>query len=232
MAETTDTPGSEAHVHATPVRKHRSMGPPAPRARPRGQSFGNRDLLIKWFALAPLNNDQILQRVGDALGDVDNAWTLAGAATAAELHPATLIKRFGSRRGLLVALSHRWVNNIPLQPTSQDAYQELLEWVDSASTSEATGDQVLTRIDMLIEDLRDPELRLLLHEGWQRTISYLTALLDRARLDGRMRAGTPSVTLAHVLLDCAHGSLLRAVVAPAEENTDPATIRALLEALT
>lgn len=179
-----------------------------------------------------LNDDQILQRVGDALGDVDNAWTLTGAATAAGLHPATLIKRFGSRRGLLVALSHRWVNSIPLQPTSQDAYQELLEWVDSASTSEATGDQVLTRIDMLIEDLRDPELRQLLHDGWQRTVNYLTALIDRARLDGRMRAGVSSLALAHVLLDCAHGSLLRSAVAPAQKNTDPATTRALLEALT
>ncbi len=180
-----------------------------------------------------LNDDQILQRVGDALGDVDNAWTLAGAAAAAGLHPATLIKRFGSRRGLLVALSKRWVNSIPSEPTSGGAHQELLAWVDSTSASDVTGDQILTRIDMLVEDLRDPELRALLHDGWQRNIDYLTALIDRARQDGQMRAGISSVTIAHLLLDTAHGSLLRAAVTPVRKDTDPIrTTQSLLEALT
>lgn len=92
---------------------------------------------------------------------------------------------------------------------------------------------MLTRIDMLIEDLRDPELRGLLHDGWQRTISYLTALIDRARRDGRMRTGTSSVVIAHLLLDTAHGSLLRIAVTPAQKNREPATTtRSLLEALT
>lgn len=180
-----------------------------------------------------LNDDQIIQRVGDALGDVGNAWTLASAAAAAGLHPATLIKRFGSRRGLLVALSERWVNNIPSEPTSGDAHQELLAWVHSASSSDVTGDQMLTRIDMLVEDLRDPELRALLHMGWQRNIDHLTALIDRARQAGQMRPGLSSVTIAHLLLDTAHGSLLRNAVTPAQKDPDLMhTTRSLLEALT
>ncbi|HXH79325.1 hypothetical protein [Nocardioides sp.] len=180
-----------------------------------------------------LNDDQILQRVGDALGDVDAAWTLAGAAAAAGLHPATLIKRFGSRRGLLVALSQRWVSSIPSKPTSDDAHQELLAWVDSTCASEVAEDQMLTRIDMLVEDLRDPELRALLHDGWQRNIDYLTGLVNRARQDGQMREGISSVTIAHLLLDTAHGSLLRAAVTPGRRDTAPAcTTQSLLEALT
>ena len=180
-----------------------------------------------------LNDDQILQRVGDALGDVGNAWTLAGAAAAAGLHPATLIKRFGSRRGLLVALSKRWVNSIPSEPTSGDAHQELLAWVDSTSASDVTGDQILTRIDMLVEDLRDPELRALLHHGWQRNLAYLTALIDQARHDGRIRACPSSETVARLLLDTAHGSLLRTAVAPGPDDADPThSAQALLEALT
>lgn len=180
-----------------------------------------------------INDDQILQRVDDALGDADNAWTLTGAAASAGLHPATLIKRFGSRRGLLVALSKRWVDSIPSEPTSKDALQELSAWVDSTSTSDATGDQVLTRIDMLVEDLRDPELRALLHDGWQRNIDYLTALIDHARQDGQMRPGTSSVTIAHLLLDTAHGNLLRAAVTPVGADTEPIrSTRSLLEFLT
>lgn len=179
-----------------------------------------------------VDDDQLLKRVADALGDADNTWTLAGAAAAAGLHPATLIKRFGSRQGLLVALSNRWVNTIPTEPTSEDPYRELVDWVDSASDSDATGEQMLTRIDMLVEDLRDPELRALLHDGWQRTINYLITLIDGARRDGRMGAGTSSTAIAHLLLDTAHGSMLRAAVAPNRNDTDPTiTTRTLLEAL-
>ena len=109
-----------------------------------------------------LSDEQILHLIAHALGDADNAWTLADAAAAAGLHPATLIKRFGSRRGLLIALSRRWVDSIPTAPTTEDAHRELLTWIESLSTSDTTGDQMLTRLDMLVEDLRDPELRVLL----------------------------------------------------------------------
>lgn len=180
-----------------------------------------------------LSDEQILHLIAHALGDADNAWTLAAAAAAAGLHPATLIKRFGSRRGLLIALSRRWVDSIPTAPTTEDAHRELLTWIESLSTSDTTGDQMLTRLDMLVEDLRDPELRVLLHHGWQRNIDYLTALIDRAKRDGRMRAGTSPATVAHLLLDTAHGSLLRTAVDPNPADADPThTARALLEALT
>lgn len=57
--------------------------------------------------LRTLSDEQVLERVGAALGQSGSAWTLAGAAAVAGLHPATLIKRSGSRHGLLVALSRR-----------------------------------------------------------------------------------------------------------------------------
>lgn len=180
-----------------------------------------------------IDDDQILELVGGALGDVDNTWTLAAAATAAGLHPATLIKRFGSRRGLLLALSRRWVGSIPSGPTSEDAYQELLGWADATSTRGVSPDQMLIRIDALVEDLRDPELRELLHQGWQHTIEYLTAVIDRARQDHQIQAGLASETLACLLLDTAHGSLLRTAVDSAPADTEPFfSARALLEALT
>lgn len=180
-----------------------------------------------------LDDDQILELVDGALGDADNTWTLAGAATAAGLHPATLIKRFGSRRGLLLALSRRWVNSIPLGPTSKDAYQELLGWADATSAHSVSTEQILIRIDALMEDLRDLELRGLLHQGWQQTIEYLTAVIDRARQDDQIQAGLASETMARLLLDAAHGNLLRTAVDPAPENAElTGSTRALLEALT
>jgi len=124
-----------------------------------------------------LTDEQILERVGTALGNSGVPWTLAGAAADAGLHPATLIKRFGSRHALLVALSRRWIDGIPRAPVTDDAHQELLAWAESLSPGDATAGQVLARVDMLIEDLRDPELRALLDQGWQRHLRYLAALI-------------------------------------------------------
>ncbi|CAN5567098.1 hypothetical protein BH24ACT15_BH24ACT15_38570 [soil metagenome] len=180
-----------------------------------------------------LSDEQILGRVGAALSNAGNTWTLANAAAAAGLHPATLIKRFGSRQGLLVALSRRWVDNIPSAPTTEDPYQELLAWMDSVSTSDMSGPQLLTHLDMLVEDLRDPQLRSLLHDGWQRHIQYLTALVAESRQSGQVPTATSPGTVAQLLLDTAHGSLLRAAVAPEPANADPGrAVRRLLGALT
>ena len=178
------------------------------------------------------SDDQLLSRIADTLGDADNTWTLGDAAAGAGVHAATLIKRFGSRRGLLIALSQRWINALPTEPTTDDPYQELLAWIDSWGTKSTSRGQTLTRLDMLVEDLRDPELRDLLDRGWNQNLAYLSALIDHARRDGQMTPGVCSDQFARLLLDTAHGSLLRAAVAPAG-SVDPAhTTRGLLEALT
>jgi len=176
-----------------------------------------------------LTDEEILDRVGAALGDAEATWTLAGAAASVGLHSATLIKRFGSRHGLLVALSERWMESQPTSPTTADPYRELMAWAESFSPAGVTGAQLLTRVDMLVEDLRDPELRALLHVSWQRNLRYLTELIDLSQEAGQISSAAPSKTLAQLLLDTAHGGLLRAAVDP--DPTDTTPVKALLEAL-
>lgn len=179
-----------------------------------------------------LSDSQILDRVSSVLGDSGTAWSLGSAAAAAGLHSATLIKRFGSRHGLLVALSRRWVDSVPTEPGMVDCHRELLAWIDSLSTHGSTQAQLLARLDMVIEDLRDPELRDLLHEGWQQNLRYLRVLIDGAQEAGQISSATPSLVVAQLLLDSAHGSLLRAAVDPNPTDADPTqTVRNLLEAL-
>lgn len=72
---------------------------------------------------------------------------------------------------------------------------------------------------MLLEDLRDPELRALLHAGWQRNPGYLTALIDLSQETGQISCAAPSKTLAQLLLDAAHGGLVRAAVDPTPSDT-------------
>lgn len=52
-------------------------------------------------------------------------------APAARLSPAGLLKRFGSRQGILVALSRKWIDSIPDSPDGQTTPgSELRRWVE------------------------------------------------------------------------------------------------------
>lgn len=179
-----------------------------------------------------LTDDQVLARVGTAFGQVDTAWTLAGAAKGAGLHPATLIKRFGSRHGLLLALSRHWIQAIPTRASTPQPHGELLAWASSLATGRESSAQLLARIEMLGEDLRDDELRLLLHQGWTKHINYLSDLVQRCQDHGHLASRLPAETIACLLLDAAHGGLLRAAAHPHPTQAHPGrTLTALLEAL-
>ena len=85
---------------------------------------------------------------------------------------------------------------------------------------------------MLAEDLRNRELRDLLHLGWQRQRDHLTVLVEAAVDRGSIRVTTPPRLVAQLLMDTASGSLLRAAVAPDPAEADPcAAVHDLLEAL-
>lgn len=179
-----------------------------------------------------LSDEQILHRVSTALEQAQTAWTLNGAAVAAGLHPATLIKRFGSRHGLLLALSRRWVESLPTTATTLDPHAELLAWTASISTGQDSSAQLLARMEMLGEDLRDDELRLLLHQGWSKNTTYLTDLVQRCQNHHHVTSRLPAGTIACLLLDTAHGGLLRATAHPDPAQARPGrTLTALLESL-
>ncbi len=179
-----------------------------------------------------LSDEQVLDRIASMLDSASASWTLAGAAAAAGQHPATLIKRFGSRHGVLLALSRRWIVSIPTGPTTAEPYGELQAWAASLSEGQASPAHLLARIDMLVEDLRDGELRALLHTGWDRHTAYLAALVEPAQHAGQLSHVVPAATIAHLLLDAAHGGLLRAAVTPHTDAADPGRgVRSLLEAL-
>ncbi|MEG9225985.1 hypothetical protein [Aeromicrobium sp. Sec7.5] len=178
-------------------------------------------------------DDEILERIATALQVSSNGWTLAGAAAAAGLHPATLIKRFGSREGVLLALSRRWVESVPTGPAGPDPHAELLAWAASLSVRDVSSAAVLARLDMLAEDLRSGELRELLHLGWQRQLDHLTVLIEAAIDRGDLRVSTAPRLVARSLMDTAAGALLRAAVAPDPADADPCSaVHDLLESLT
>jgi len=179
-----------------------------------------------------LTDEQVLALVGNSLDQTGSAWTLARAADAAGLHPSTLIKRFGSRHGLLLALSRRWIESIPIGATTADAHIELLNWATSQTIDPGGTALLMARLDMLIEDLHDDELRALLHQGWTKHSAYLSDLVQRCQDSGDLTSRLSAETIANLLLDTAHGALLRAAVHPVPSEVDPGrTLTVILESL-
>jgi AcrR family transcriptional regulator len=155
-----------------------------------------------------LTDDELLDRVAPGLSSP--SWSLNEAARLAEVHPATLIKRFGSRQGVLTALSRRWVENLPDGPTGQGGLAELLAWVSQVAITPQDRGSAVAGIAMLMEDLKDAELSRLLATGWGKQATYLAVLVAQARETRDLqRAPAPEVA-AQLLLDVQLGATVRA----------------------
>lgn len=171
----------------------------------------------------------LLERIARALRERQSLqpWTLAEIAPAAGLSPAGLLKRFGSRQAILVALSRRWIDSIPGSPEGQmTPRSELRRWVEGRFNPDGPQ-RVAQGLVNLLDDLMDDELLGLLAEGWAKEIRYLTALLDRAGLPGLPDPGRG----ACLLFDALNGAMLRHATEP--DAPSPArTLDDLMEAWT
>ncbi|WP_370064087.1 TetR/AcrR family transcriptional regulator [Streptacidiphilus sp. MAP5-3] len=178
------------------------------------------------------SDDDLLDRIGASLADASGSWTMAEAARAAGVHPATLVKRFGSWHGVLVALSRRWSAAVPEAPhTPQDRLGELRSWVDEVARPPQDRSHRVAGVAMLLEDLKDDELSQLLSEGWDRQIAYLTALVSGAHDDGHLTRSPDPRTAAALLLDLVNGFYLRAAASARSSATPDAAPQKLLNSL-
>jgi AcrR family transcriptional regulator len=171
-------------------------------------------------------DEQLLDLVAGALTrrTTLTRWTLAEVAAESGIAPATLVKRFGSRHSLLVALTRRWIDSIPVAVTATDPLQQLTTWV--AGNSPPTRDRAAALVGMrlLMEDLSNDELAGLLVEGWTKQVEYLAALLARADLPLR-----DPRQCAELLFDALNGGVLRAAAGDTNSPDAQDTMRSLLE---
>ena len=180
------------------------------------------------------SDDELLDSISQGLANASGSWTLTEAAHAAGVHPATLVKRFGSRHAVLVALSKRWRGALPQEPLTDDCFAELRAWADGVAKPPRERSRGVAGLTMLLEDLKDDELSRLLSDGWERQITYLAALIRGARADGHLSGSPEPRTAAALLLDVVNGSYLRAAASahPATTVTPRALLHALLESWT
>src|SRR5262249_57511183 len=104
------------------------------------------------------SDDELLDAIAQGLADASGSWTLTEAAHAAGVHPATLVKRFGSKHAVLVALSKRWGEALPKEPLTDDCFAELGAWADRVVRPPREPSRGVAALPMLLAHLQAYDL--------------------------------------------------------------------------
>jgi len=165
-------------------------------------------------------DEQLLGAAQELLYEVGPAgFTLEKAASRAGVSAATLIKRFGSKRQLLLALNRRWVASIGPgvaaategQKTALGRLRAAALWgfEDLDSPANAT-----TQLAALALDFQDEQMRELLVAGWREMEGHLTRLAREAIAAGELSGHLPAEQVARILRAAADGASVEWSVAP------------------
>ncbi|MFE1955405.1 TetR/AcrR family transcriptional regulator [Streptomyces sp. NPDC059524] len=144
----------------------------------------------------------ILRAAADVIGRVGPVGlTLAAVAREVGLVPGTLVQRFGSKRGLLLALAEQSAQDADALPAHvraahASALEALTALVVEPMSAMATPETYANHLAFLCIDLTDPEFRahaLTIHVARGRAVEEL---LTEALASGELRAGTDVTALA------------------------------------
>ncbi|MBC6470425.1 TetR/AcrR family transcriptional regulator [Actinomadura alba] len=141
---------------------------------------------------------QVMGRVGPA------GLTLAAVAREVGLVPATLVQRFGSKHGLLLALADLSEKNASemaerVRQSHDSALGTLVALTVESAAVMATPESFANHLAFLCMDLGDPQLyerALAIHRTQKRVIEEL---LTEAAGTGELRAGSDAAALARTV---------------------------------
>ncbi|MFZ3555009.1 TetR/AcrR family transcriptional regulator [Streptomyces sp. BH055] len=154
----------------------------------------------------------ILRAAADVIGRVGPVGlTLAVVAREVGLVPGTLVQRFGSKRGLLLALAEQSAKDADLRPgrvreEHETALEALAELMVEPMASMATPETYANHLAFLCIDLTDPDFRrhaLSIHRAQGRAVEEL---LKEALAAGELRAGTDVASLTSSVQAVASGA--------------------------
>jgi AcrR family transcriptional regulator len=160
-----------------------------------------------------VTDDEILAATARAMSKVPpTRFTLAGVAREVGLAPATLVQRFGSKRGLLLALSSQSAASMDAGfDAVRAAYASPLEALLSAATEMArfstTPEELANSLAYLQIDLSDEDFHKHILVGSQAMERGYRALLDDAVAAGELKR-CDTDALARAVEAMAGGSLI------------------------
>jgi AcrR family transcriptional regulator len=155
----------------------------------------------------------ILQAAASAISRLGPSnFTLSDVAQAVRLSPATLVQRFGSKRGLMLALAEQGVAGVDACfAAARSANAAPLDALMAAATEMTryvdTPEEMANHLAFLQIDLSDPDFYRLMLESSRRTLAGYQALLNEAIAAGDL-ARCDTRRLARAVGSMAGGSLI------------------------
>lgn len=148
-----------------------------------------------------------------------DGFTLQSVAVRAGVSAATLIKRFGSKHGLLVAIDQRWADGIEASYARiTDTHTDPLERLRAGALWGFDDMDDPTRMTnlttSLAADLADPTLRDLLAAGWGAMRAQLRVLAAEAIDAGQLPSAPSADQVARILFALGEGTRLSWAVSP------------------
>jgi AcrR family transcriptional regulator len=142
--------------------------------------------------------------------------TLADVAAEAGLSPATLVQRFGGKRALLVAFAARAAERAAepfaaARAEHTSPLDALRAAIQRASRDATPRHRLISSMALLLEDLRDRDLRAAAALHARRTEEAIGALLDAAVEEGELAAASAAQTvrLARLIQAAWNGALVQ-----------------------
>jgi AcrR family transcriptional regulator len=167
-----------------------------------------------------ITDERMLTAAGAVVARLGPAFTLADVAGQARVATGTLVQRFGSKHGLLVALTRAAIASTEhdLRAVADQADDPVAALTRALVRRYAPLDDpaaAANNLGQLAVDLADPELRGLLAELHAVTEAALRPLLSRAVAAGALPGAPPVPVAARVLAALADGAALRWSARPA-----------------
>jgi AcrR family transcriptional regulator len=151
-----------------------------------------------------MSDEQILVAAAQAIGEVGPAHlTLADVGTRVGLSPATLLQRFGSKRGLLLALAEHDADAMPRRIGSAaetaDPLTALVQVMSQFASSVDSVRDFANHLSFLLMDLSDPDFQSISRRHavaiHQAIASVLQAAADRGETKLRLPADETALLL-------------------------------------
>lgn len=161
-----------------------------------------------------MSDEDILEAAGRVIGRRGPAaFTLRDVADECGLAPATLLQRFKTKRGLLVAFATAGAEGVDpwfaeARATAATPRAALLEALAAGARTLRSPQEAANHLALLQMDLSDPDLRaptLAFFQAFRRNVQ---ALLEEAAAARELRPHTDAMALARAVECAYHGALL------------------------
>ncbi len=142
-----------------------------------------------------------------------NQWTLADIAAEAGLTAGALVQRFGSKHGLLVALTEQGADSVPalfaqLRATHTSPLEALEGYADCVAQMGESPGGLAHHLAYLQLDLTDPDLHRNVRAQAHASRVAIRELLEAAVAAGELAAGVDTNSLARSVEATLSGSLM------------------------